>query len=112
MVMGQPHKTHGYVINLSLSMGRFLMCGCKGKSYINQGQWLETQARVKRDVTGRAMKSSVIAMINIRKALIPYVGMFRIVHSHNMHNHPIDYLYFSICLGVEGSRFSDLGIHQ
>ena len=58
------------------------------------------------------MKSSVIAMLNIRKDLILCVGMFRIVHSQNMNNHPVDYLCLSIGLGTEGSRFGELGIHQ
>ena len=72
---------YGGLINLLLSMGRFLLCGCNGQSYINWGQWLETQAHLKNVVTSRAMKSSFIAMLNIRKYLISYAEIFRIMHS-------------------------------
>jgi len=57
------------------------------------------------------MKGSVVIVLNICKTLIPCAGIFRIVHSHNMNNHPIDHLYMSIGLGVEGSLFSEFGVH-
>ena len=40
-----------------------------------------------------------MAMLKIHKDFIPRVGMFGIVHSHNMHNHPIDHICRSIDLG-------------
>jgi hypothetical protein len=54
-----PFNKYGFLINLSLSMGRFFLCGCNGKSYINWGQWLEPQAHLKRVVASRAMKGSL-----------------------------------------------------
>ena len=72
---------YGGIISLSMSMIIFLLCGCKGQSYINWGQLLETQGHLKKVVTDRAMKRFVIAMLKIRKALIPCASMFRIVHS-------------------------------
>ena len=71
----------GGLINFILSMGIFLLCGCKGHIYISWGQWLETQAQLKKVVTYRAVNIYVIAMLNIRKGLIPCARMFRIVHS-------------------------------
>jgi hypothetical protein len=51
---------------------------------------MKHQAHLKRDVTNRAMKGSIVAMVNIRKAIIPCVGMFGVVHSQDMHNHHVD----------------------
>ena len=51
-------------------------------------------------------------MLNIGKTLIPCVGMFLIVHEHDMYDHPIDDLSLAIYLGVEGSGFGELGIQQ
>ena len=96
------NKVGGLII-LSMSMTKFLPCGCNGKSYINWGQWLEPQAHLKRVVAGRDMKGYVIAMLKISKDLISCVGQFRIVHSQNMHNHLVDYLCFSIDQALEGN---------
>jgi hypothetical protein len=59
--------------NLILGMGIFFLCGCMGKCYTNVVKWLKSQAHLKRDVVGRAMEGSVVAMLDIRKALIPCV---------------------------------------
>jgi hypothetical protein len=84
-------------------MGIFFLCRCNGKSYINWGQWLEPQEHLKRVMASRFKKGSIVAMLNIRKTLIPYAGMFGFVHSYDMKNHLVDYLRLSISLGVEGS---------
>jgi hypothetical protein len=93
----------GYLINLGLSMGGLFLCNCNGKSYVNGGQWMEPQAHLKRVVANRVVEGSVVAMLNIRKDLIPCVWMFGIVHPQDMDNHHVDYLCFSISLWVEGS---------
>jgi hypothetical protein len=102
----------GYSISLSPSMGGLFLCSCNGQSYVNGGEWLEPQAHLKRVVANRVVEDSVVAMLNIRKALIPCAWMFRIVHPQDMDNHPANYLYFFISLWVEGSRFGQLGIHH
>ena len=38
-VLDMYNKSSG-LISLNLSMGIFLLCGCKGQSYINWNQWL------------------------------------------------------------------------
>jgi hypothetical protein len=88
----------GFLINLGLSMGGLFLCNCNGKSYVNGGQWLEPQAHLKKVVANRVMQGSIVAMLNIRKAFIPCVWMFGIIHPRDMDNHPVDYLYFSISL--------------
>jgi hypothetical protein len=70
----------GGLFDLRLIMGIFFMCGCKGQCYINGAQWLKTQADLKRVVVGRAIECSVVAMLGIRKALIPCVWMLGVVH--------------------------------
>jgi hypothetical protein len=73
-----PFNKSNYLINLSLSMGRFSLCGCNGKSYINWGHWLESQAHLKMVVASRDIKGWIVAMMNTRKTLIPYVGMLEL----------------------------------
>jgi hypothetical protein len=102
----------GFPISLCLSMGGLFLCGCNGKSYVNGGQWLEPQAHLKRVVANRVVEGSIVAMLNIRKDFIPCVWMFGIIHSQDMDNHHVDYLYFSISLWVEGSQFGQLGVHH
>jgi hypothetical protein len=46
------------------------MCRCNGKSYINEGHWMEPQAYLKRDLDNRNMDGSVVTMLNIWKDLI------------------------------------------
>jgi hypothetical protein len=98
-------KKCGYLINFNLIMGGLFLCNCNGKSYVNGGQWWEPKAHLKRDVANRAMEGSVVAMLNIRKDFNPSMWMFLFLHPEYMEKHPVDYLYFSISLWVEGSRF-------
>jgi hypothetical protein len=102
----------GGFFDLILSMRIFYLCGCKGKCYINGAQWLKSQAHLKRAMAGQGMEGSVVAVFNIRKDLKPCAWMLGVVHAQGMHNHPIDTLCLSINLGVEGSGFGDLGVHQ
>jgi hypothetical protein len=76
------------------------------------GPMARTQAHLKRVVANRAMEGFVIAMLNIWKALIPSTWMLGVVHAQDLHNHPVDHFHLSICLGVKGSRFGQLGVHQ
>jgi hypothetical protein len=55
------------------------------------------------------MKGLVVAMLDIRKALIPWVRVLAIIHAKYMHNHSIYDLGLAICLGVEGRGFGELG---
>ena len=67
--------------DLYVSMRGFVLCGYKGKSYINGAQWLKSQAYLKRVVASRDVNSSVVVVLCIRKDIIPCVWMFGIVHS-------------------------------
>ena len=49
-------------------------------------------------------------MLKIGKTFIPCVGVLRIVHVKDMHDHPIDEISLAICLRVQGSVFGDLGV--
>ena len=71
----------GHFISLHLRMGQVYLCGCKGKSCINRGQWLKPRAHLKRYMASRAMKSPIVAVLNIRKIVIPCVGMFGVIHA-------------------------------
>jgi hypothetical protein len=102
----------GSFFNLRLSMGILCLFGCKGKCYINGAQWLKSKAHLKRVVVGRAMEGSIVAMLEIRKALIPCAWMLGVVHAQHMHNHPIDDLYLSNSFKVEGNGFGKLGFQQ
>ena len=70
----------GGFVGLYMSMRRFGLCGCKGKSYINGAQWLKSQAYLKRVVASRVVNSSIVAMLHIRKVAIPCAWMFGVVH--------------------------------
>ena len=63
---------------------------------------MESQAQLERVVANRAMEGHVVAMLHITKVLITCGWMFRVVHSQDMHNNTINYLYMTIDLGVEG----------
>jgi hypothetical protein len=54
------------------------------------------------------MESPVVVVLNIGKTHIPCTQMLRVIHARNVHNHLID----DLSLGVEGSRFSELGVQQ
>ena len=59
-----------------------------------------------------AMESPVVTVLNIGETLIPCMRMLRFVHAQDVHNHIIDNLSLAISLGVERSRFYDLGVQQ
>jgi hypothetical protein len=61
---------------------------------------------------GGAMESPVVTVLNIGETLIPCMWMLRVVHAQDVHNHPIDDLCLVVCLGVESSGFSELGVQQ
>jgi hypothetical protein len=42
-------------------------------------------------------------MLDIGNTLIPCAGVLGIVHVHDIHDHSINDLSLTICLGVEGS---------
>jgi hypothetical protein len=56
--------------------------------------------------------SSVVAMLDTGKTLIPCARVLGIVHVQDMYDHSIDDLSLAIGLGVEGSGFGELGIQQ
>ena len=58
------------------------------------------------------MKGSVVAMMDIGKTLILCVRVLGIIHVQNMHDHLIYDLGLTICLGVEGHGFGELGVQQ
>jgi hypothetical protein len=59
-----------------------------------------------------AMESLFLVVLNIGKTLIPCTWILRVIHAHDVHNHPIDDLCLYIGLRVERSGFSELGIQQ
>ena len=107
-----PFNEPGGFVSLCVSMNKFFMCGCKGKSYINGAQWLKSQAYLKQVVASRAMKSSVVTVFHIRKVAIPCTWMFGVVHLQYVHDHPIDHLFLAISLGMEVNGFGELGVQQ
>jgi len=58
------------------------------------------------------MYGYIVVVMNIGKTLIPCAGVLVIVHAHNMYGHPIEYFSLDICMGVDGSGFSELVIQQ
>jgi hypothetical protein len=56
------------------------------------------------------MQGSIVAMMDIGKALIPCSRVLRIIHVKDMNNHSIYNLGLAIYLGVEGRGFGDLGV--
>jgi hypothetical protein len=55
------------------------------------------------------MQGLVVAMMDIGKALIPFVRVIGIIHVKYMHNHSIYDLGLAIYLGVKGCGFGELG---
>ena len=98
-----PFNEPYFFVSLRVIMGIFILSGCNGKSYINRAQWLKPQANLKWVVPSRAMKSSIVVLLHIRKVVIPHAWMFGDVHPQDMHNHHIDHLCLSIGLGMKGS---------
>ena len=72
-VMNIFNEPGGFVI-LYVSMRRFVLCGGKGKSYINGAQWLKSQAYLKRVVASRVVNSFVVVVLHIRKVFIHVWG--------------------------------------
>jgi hypothetical protein len=58
------------------------------------------------------MYGSVVAVLNIGKALIPCARMLGVVHPHDMYDHPVDDLSLVIFLRVEGNGFGELCVQQ
>ena len=58
------------------------------------------------------MQGSIVAMLDIGKALIPCAHILGIVHAQDMHDHHVDNLGLAIRLGVEGRGFGELGVQQ
>jgi hypothetical protein len=58
------------------------------------------------------MQGLVVAMLKIGEILIPCLRVLGIIHAQNMHNHSVYDLSLAICLGMEGSRFGELGVQQ
>ena len=92
--------------------GKSPSCGCKGKSYINGAHSGKPQGNLKWVLANRAMNSSIVDVLHIRKAIIPLTWMFIVMHCQYVHDHLIDHFYLSIDLGMEGSGFGELGVQQ
>jgi hypothetical protein len=58
------------------------------------------------------MEIFVVTILNIGKTLIPCTQMIRVLHVNDVHNSLIDDLCLFVCLGVESSGFSELGVQQ
>jgi hypothetical protein len=61
-------------------------------------------------MAGGNMESPVVAVLDIWETLIPCIGILKIVHAQDVHNHLIDYLGLVIGLGVESSGFCEVVI--
>jgi hypothetical protein len=72
------------------------MCGCKGQHDINGIQWLKSIPQLKGIVVDRAMKGSVVVVLNIGETLIPCARMFGVVHAQDMHDQSVDDFYLTI----------------
>ena len=70
----------GGFVGLCVSMREFGLRGCKGKSYINGAQWLKSQAYLKQVVASKVVNSFVVAVLHIRKVVIPCAWIFGVVH--------------------------------
>jgi hypothetical protein len=66
-----PFKKFGCFFFLNQSMGRLQWRIWNGQSYINGGQWIETQAHLKRVVANRVVEGSLIATLNKWEPLAP-----------------------------------------
>jgi hypothetical protein len=110
-VLNLLNESGGFV-NCRLIRGRVCLCGCKRKCNINGSQGLESQTHLKWAMADGTMESPVVVVFDIWKTLVPCMGMLRIVHVKDVHNHPIDDLVLAIGLGVERSGFFELGVQQ
>ena len=57
-------------------------------------------------------EKSSIAILSIRKALIPNAWMLWIVHAQNVYNHLVDDLCPAISLGMESCGLGELGVQH
>jgi hypothetical protein len=53
-----------------------------------------------------------VTVLEIWETLVPCMGVLRIVHAQDVHNHPIDDIGLAIGLGVERSGFCELSVQQ
>jgi hypothetical protein len=58
------------------------------------------------------MEGFVVIVLNIGETFIPCTHMLRFVHAQHVHNHMIDELYLVVCLRLESSVFSELGVQK
>jgi hypothetical protein len=61
-------------------------------------------------MVGAAMEIHVVTVLNMEETLIPCTWMLSVVHTQDVQNHLIEDLNLVICLGVESSGFSELGV--
>jgi hypothetical protein len=108
-VLDPLNESDGF-INRRLIRRRVCLCGGKRKYNINGSQGLESQTHLEWAMSGGTMESLVVIVLEIWETLIPCLGILRIVHAQDMHNHPINDLGWAISLGVESSGFFDLGV--
>jgi hypothetical protein len=103
---------YGGFVGLRKNMGRVCLCGSQRECNINGTQGLESQSHLKWPMVGGAMESHVVIVLNIGEDLIPCTRMIRVLHVQDVNNHLIDLLCLVICLGVESSGFSEIGVQQ
>jgi hypothetical protein len=58
------------------------------------------------------MQGSIVAMLDIGKTIISCARVLGIINAQDMHDHSIYDLSLTICLGVEGHGFVELGVQQ
>jgi hypothetical protein len=56
------------------------------------------------------MEGSVIAMLSIGEALMPFEWMLQFVHGKNVYDHPVGDLCLAISLGMESCGLGELGV--
>jgi hypothetical protein len=95
-----------------LIKGRVCMCGGKRESNINGSQGFESQTHLKWAMDDGTMESPVVTMLDIGETLVLCTWILRIVHAHDVHNHPINNLCLDIGLRVGRNGFCDLGVQQ
>ena len=64
-----------FLICFALDMSRICLSSCKWHGHINETQWLESQAHLKRVMANQVVESLIIAVLNIGEALIPCAWM-------------------------------------
>jgi hypothetical protein len=107
-----PLNESGGFVDRKLIMGRVCLCCDNRNCNINGSQGLESRTHLKWDMVHGTMENPVVVVLDLWKTLVPCMGMIRIVHAQDVHNHLIDDLGLAIGLGVESSGFCELGVHQ